>query len=215
MYTSPEIVIGFHGCDKKVADEVIKNGGNLSKSENSYDWLGHGIYFWEGSYERALEWAKNNRSVTEPAVVGAFVKLGNCLDLLDSKHLSMVKTTHEILVEECKQLGETLPQNKVFHNGVSFVRDLDCKVILRLQQLNNESIMSELNLPDANKQNKRKIQNHVNFIDSIRGMFPEGNALYDGAGFRDKNHIQLCIINPNCILGYFDPRQRSTWFKPL
>ncbi len=42
-------------------------------------------------------------------------------------------------------------------------------------------------------------------------MFPEGNPLYDGAGFRDKNHIQICIRNQNCIKAIFDPRV-YTWF---
>ena len=64
-------------------------------------------------------------------------------------------------------------------------------------------------------QNKRKIQCHPNCIDSVRGMSPEGNELYPGAGFLNQNHIQLCIINPNSIIGYFEPRQQSNWYKKL
>jgi len=79
MYTSPEIVLGFHGCDKKIADSVIKEGKGLNQSENKYDWLGHGIYFWEGSDDRAIEWAKNNSKVENPAVIGAIIKLGRKL----------------------------------------------------------------------------------------------------------------------------------------
>jgi hypothetical protein len=213
MYTSPEIVIGFHGCDKNIADNVIRHGGSLLKSENSYDWLGHGVYFWEGSYERALEWAKQHRAIKEPAVVGAFIKLGNCIDLLDSKYLKMVKTAYGILSKECEKLGEELPKNKRFEGGISFVRDLDCKVMLRLQKLNNDQISNELKLANSSGKNKIKIQNHPNFIDSVRGMFPEGNELYEGAGFREKNHIQLCIINPNSIIGYFEPRQTDHSYK--
>jgi hypothetical protein len=213
MYTSPEIVIGFHGCDKAIADKVIKQGASLLKSENSYDWLGHGVYFWEGSQERALEWANQNKSIKEPAVVGAFIKLGHCIDLLDSKYLKMVKTAYEMLSSECEQLGEELPTNKTFKHGISFIRDLDCKVILRLQQLNKAKIMEELNLSNATGKNKKKIQNHPNFIDSVRGMFPEGGELYEGAGFREKNHIQLCIVNPNSIIGYFEPRKNDASYK--
>ncbi len=98
-------------------------------------------------------------------------------------------------------------------NKISFNRELDCEVILRLHQLNKEEIMKDLGLEDDTGQNKRKIQSHPNYIDSVRGMFPEGKALYKGAGFRSKNHIQLCITNPNCILGYFEHRTPSTWFK--
>ncbi|MBB1441019.1 hypothetical protein H5202_20645 [Shewanella sp. SG41-4] len=75
--------------------------------------------------------------------------------------------------------------------------------------------MQDLNLPNMSGQNKRKIQNHPEFIDSVRGMFPEGDELYNGAGFRDKNHIQLCIVNPNCIIGFFDPIQHNSWYKSI
>ena len=105
---------------------AIKQGSHLSNSENDYDWLGHGIYFWEGSYDRALEWAKKNPKVKNPAVIGAFIKLGNCIDLLDSEHLEQVSSTYEILKSECKKLGQELPQNKVRVGGISFIRELDC-----------------------------------------------------------------------------------------
>lgn len=36
--------------------------------------------------------------------------------------------------------------------------------------------------------------------------FCEGQELYPNAGFREKNHIQICVCNPNCIKGYFLPR---------
>ncbi len=215
MYVSPGVVVGFHGCDRTVFEKVIKQGEHLSNSENDYDWLGHGIYFWEGSYERAFEWAKKSPKVKTPAVIGAFIKLGNCIDLLDSEHLKKVKSAYEILKSECEKLGQNLPQNKHNISGVSLVRELDCKVVLRLQQLNNELIAEDLGFSGVTGTNKRKIQNHIQFIDSVRGMFPEGDELYEGAGFRAKSHIQLCIINPNSIMGYFDPIQHNSWYKKL
>ena len=54
----PQIVLGFHGCDKNTFKNVIIKGQHLKNSNNNYDWLGHGIYFWENSYVRALDWAK-------------------------------------------------------------------------------------------------------------------------------------------------------------
>ncbi|MFZ2726271.1 MAG: hypothetical protein WAX77_08485 [Methylococcaceae bacterium] len=132
MYITPEIVIGFHGCDKFVADAVFKEGKELSKSENSYDWLGHGIYFWEGSYERAWEWARNKKEankIDEPAVIGAFIKLGYCLDLLDSKHIKTVKLAHNILLDESQKTGVKLPENTNYKLDISFYRHLDCTVM--------------------------------------------------------------------------------------
>jgi hypothetical protein len=43
-------------------------------------------------------------------------------------------------------------------------------------------------------------------FDSVRGVFWEGKPLYPNAGFAEKNHIQICVCNPNCIKGYFLPR---------
>lgn len=215
MHVTPGVVIGFHGCDKKIFDKVIKNGEHLSDSENDYDWLGKGKYFGEGSYERALQWAKDSSKIKRPSVVGAFIKLGNCIDLLDSKHLREIKITYNILEEECNKLGDPLPVNSVNKDNVSLVRELDCKVISRHIQFNNEIIADELGLIDIKGSNKRKVQNHPNFFDSVRGMFPEGKELYKGAGFREKNHIQLCIINPNSIIGYFNPINKNNWYKQI
>lgn len=47
-------------------------------------------------------------------------------------------------------------------------------------------------------------------FDSVRGVFVEGDKLYQGAGFNRKNHIQICIRNPNCIKGYFIPRELTS-----
>jgi hypothetical protein len=59
----------------------------------SKDWLGTGIYFWENSARRALDWAKfakehpkfTRTQVRHPFVVGAIIDLGNCLDLLEAE----------------------------------------------------------------------------------------------------------------------------------
>ena len=42
------LVIGFHGCDQSVVEKVIAGKTELLASTNDYDWLGNGIYFWEG-----------------------------------------------------------------------------------------------------------------------------------------------------------------------
>lgn len=47
--------------------------------------------------------------------------------------------------------------------------------------------------------------------DSVRGVFVEGKPIFEGAGIYDKTHAQICIRNPNCILGYFVPRERVAW----
>ena len=46
-------------------------------------------------------------------------------------------------------------------------------------------------------------------FDSTRGLFLEGSPVYEGAGIRLKNHIQICIRNKNCIKGFFIPREAT------
>ena len=50
-------IIAYHGCDESVVRRVLLTGEHLAASENDYDWLGYGIYFWEFGPERAFEWA--------------------------------------------------------------------------------------------------------------------------------------------------------------
>ena len=41
---------------------------------------------------------------------------------------------------------------------------------------------------------------------TVRGFFVEGEALYEGAGLRNQDHIQLCVRDTACIVGFFLPR---------
>ena len=80
MYsTVSSFVLGFHGCDKTVAEGIFSgHSKHLLASQNQYDWLGHGIYFWENSPDRALDYARQQMSrkvgqkaIKDPAVIGA------------------------------------------------------------------------------------------------------------------------------------------------
>lgn len=81
----PSVVPGFHGTTKTIAESVLCDSGALEISNNDYNWLGKGIYFWEGDPSRAMLWAENKCArrvpVEQPAVVGAIIDLGNCLTL--------------------------------------------------------------------------------------------------------------------------------------
>lgn len=189
MYsTLPNFVFGFHGCDKSVYDEVISRGGILNPSENDYDWLGHGVYFWEGNLQRAYEFAeeqKGRNKIRDVAVIGAVLDLGYCLNLMNSESLEIVKKGYETLADFNNLLGAEMPINK---GGPDLLlRQLDCSVIQMVHQYNTAE--------------------NIRQYDSIRGLFTEGDPLYPNAGFKEKNHIQLCIRNPNCIKGYFSPRE--------
>jgi hypothetical protein len=135
VYSSrPGLVIGFHGCDKSVRDAVVNNQTMLHISENGYDWLGRGMYFWENNLLRALHFAQEQ--------------------------------------QKKPQKGK--------------------------DPIGEPSVLS----------NPRP-------YDSVRAVFIEGEPVYPSAGFHEKTHIQLCIRNPNCIKGFFIPREKDPqWVLP-
>src|SRR5713101_2222286 len=72
-------VVGYHGCDLDVARRLLTHELDIAPSENDYDWLGRGAYFWVDSPQRGIECAieKSKRNEIEsPCVVGAFMHLG-------------------------------------------------------------------------------------------------------------------------------------------
>ena len=114
------LILAFHGCDASVANKVFGTNHHLSSSENDDDWLGHGVYFWENNPERALEWAGKKGS---PAVIGAILDLGLCLDLTESVGCKEVKQAHQLL----KDSSKSMPVNR---SGPDTKRRyLDCAVI--------------------------------------------------------------------------------------
>ena len=187
------LVIGFHGCDQSVVEKVIAGKTELLASTNDYDWLGSGIYFWENNEERAWQWAtelskRSNSSIKTPAVIGAVIDLGYCFDLTDSSYLQELKNAYDVLKETCHNLDKELPKNKPIGNSDELLlRRLDCSVVQTALELNKKA--------------------NVHPYDSVKGVFWEGQELYPNAGFREKNHIQICVCNPNCIKGYFLPRE--------
>lgn len=188
----PSFSLGFHGCDKAVADAVFDGRRTLRASENDYDWLGHGIYFWENSPERALEYAntllqhprRTTGQIKVPAVVGAVIDLGKCLNLLDAESILLVKNSHEELSATMTKAGKSMPVNRA-PAGLRelLLRHLDCAVIEFVHRIR----LSDGKVP----------------FDSVRAAFIEGDPIYQNAGFHDRTHIQICVRDARCIKGYF------------
>ncbi|MDO9179508.1 MAG: hypothetical protein Q7U16_14500 [Agitococcus sp.] len=195
MYsTKPALVYGFHGLDEDVAFKILNQQDNLLPSTNDYDLLGTGIYFWENNLERASQYAEldSKRQATKiikPFVLGALIDLGNCLDLLDQKHLDFLTFAYSEMRRSLEEQELPLPSNGQFgQNDFDFrKRELDCAVIRYAHQL---------------------ACNDGEIFDSVRAAFWEGETLYEGAGFRKQNHIQIAVLNPNCIKAVFLPRKR-------
>jgi hypothetical protein len=177
---------------------VLSGKTSLSPSENPYDWLGHGIYFWENSPQRARDWAKflaagrrkSARAISRPFVLGAIIDLGLCLDLTEAASLELVRESHTRMTELFEVSGRPLPVNEpaVSADADLLLRNLDCAVINYVHAVREEEALAP--------------------YDSVRGAFFEGRPLYPGAGISAKTHLQICVRNPRQIRGYFRPLQK-------
>lgn len=194
MYASA-FVLGFHGCDESLGEEILAGRKHLTASTNSHDWLGHGIYFWENSPARALEWAKFIQAhpnwfgsrISKPFAIGAIIDLGLCLDLTEASSLAGVRSAYEQMKFVFDALDIPLPENE---RGGSRDEDLvkrhfDCAVINYLHSL--------------------RASYDLRPYDSVRGAFLEGQPLYPGARIMEKIHIQICVRQTAQIRGYFRP----------
>lgn len=184
------LVIGYHGCDAQTVNDVLLNDQPLKLSENEYDWLGKGIYFWEYGPQRAEHWAceeaKRSGKIKTPAVLGAYIHLGNCFDLLDVRNTELLKSLYPEFVRICAEKKIPLPQNKSpGGSGEDLVlRFRDCAVVnWCLDQLKDTTDYQ-----------------------TVRCVFSEGSAAFDGSKILLKSHIQIAVRDPDCIVGFFKPK---------
>jgi hypothetical protein len=126
----PSFVLGFHGCDVSVGESILSGkSAHITTSENAYDWLGSGVYFWEGSPQRALEFAQEavrskhltRGTIKNPFVLGAIIDLGICCNLVDSAALGELATAHQGLMQAVQNSGSAMPENKGSERGARFL----------------------------------------------------------------------------------------------
>jgi len=181
-------IVGYHGCDRSIAEKVLSNKTHLQQSANDYDWLGPGIYFWVDSPERGYEWAeaqaaRKSPKIKDPYVIGAFIHPGLCLNLTDYGVMDEIKAAYDIFHQISNVAGTPIPKNKKQDHGIFQLRHLDCAVIKAVHDLRKQG-----QEPD---------------YDTVYGVFEEGGELFPGSGFREKTHVQIAVRNLDCIIGYF------------
>ncbi|MBL8572516.1 MAG: hypothetical protein JNM13_02445 [Hyphomicrobiaceae bacterium] len=190
-------VLGYHGCDEAVGRRILNGDEDIVHSDKDYDWLGPGAYFWEADPVRALEWARQKAKSdprVRPFVLGAVIDRGNCLDLLARHNLEILKGAYASFEQIRRQSRLEMPINlnaRDDPNQDKLIRRLDCAVIRHLHQM------------IARKSSRDPAWRP---FDTVRGMFVEGDDLYPGAGFKAKSHVQIAVVNPECMLGFFIPR---------
>jgi hypothetical protein len=186
-------IIGYHGCDRLTAERVLLGRGRLSPSQNDYDWLGGGIYFWEYGLERALDWAqevskRHPKRIRQPAVLGAIIHSGVCFDLLDVRFTTYLGRLYPKFLEAMEARGFPVPENEdpPGHRRGLVLRKRDCAVLNWV-------------IPFAEAEQGVRFQ-------TVRCMFQEGKPAFQGSAVRMKSHIQVAVRDPASILGYFRPQ---------
>lgn len=105
-------IIAYHGCDAGIAERLLRGEG-FRMSQNDYDWLGEGIYFWEYGADRAMKFALDQQrrgKVATPAIVGALIQLGQCFDLMDTRFTGELPFAFEMLQKLYEEKGRPLPE---------------------------------------------------------------------------------------------------------
>ena len=183
------VVLGYHGCNTPDSVEFVHQLlagtariADWRPSDNPYDWLGRGIYFWEPGPERARQWAGNDGSV-----IGAVIQLGRCFDLTDVNDTRLLRAAYNTVVEEYQEKGLELPKN----DGRDLkLRKLDCLVINRfMKAMENE-------LAGADEAFRYQ---------TVRCAFEEGDEAFPDSMLKMETHVQIALRDPSCILGVFRP----------
>jgi hypothetical protein len=184
-------VVGYHGCDTALGRKVLLGDAQLEPSDNNYDWLGRGIYFWEHGPARAMEFAVNEAKrkpskIKEPFVLGAYIYLGNCFDLLDVAFTSVLGDVYPAFIADLQGRGEPAPENeRPREDGTKLLHALDRAVIefaIKLAETDGD------------------------LFDSVRGVFVEGDRAFPGSEICCQSHIQVAVRNADCVIGYFKPK---------
>jgi len=181
-HLSTSFVLAYHGCDRDLGEKLLSGTKSFQPSDNDYDWLGPGVYFWESNPYRALEFAreklKRGEAIRRPFVVGAVIDLGQCLDLTTKDSLENLRDAHRSLLETIPS-GGSLPVN----GPEDWRRRLDCAVIQWFHKI----------LQDSGAES----------VDTVRGIFTEGDPIYPGSKFLEKTHVQIAVANVACIKAVF------------
>ena len=163
---------GYHGTSHSKAIDILRCG--FRASDNDYDWLGTGIYFFQDAPIRAKQWAKQQYP-ENPAVIRSLIRLDNCIDLFDISWQPLLKNVYNPFVEQYQATNRPLPKQ---NPDRSKAHRLDCAFL-------NYSI--------------EYIAMQGQTIDSVRAAFMEGDRLFPNSAIFDLTHVQIAIRNPALI----------------
>lgn len=203
------IVLAYHGCDVNTRDGLVR--GNLAPhiSKNPYDWLGDGMYFFEGDPARALKLATfshNNpqklltkQPIATPAVVGAILEVERWLDLTTQDGITNFTTAASTVIDAHKSEGTELPTNRPAFEGDEDLlhRSFDraaCQMVHVFRNLLHKDAL-------ASGQTEKIVATAP--YQASRGAFEQGKPIAPASSLCADTHIQIAVHDLSCIKGWF------------
>jgi hypothetical protein len=166
------LVEGYHGTTANGAQNILSGG--YKPSVNPYDWLGHGVYFFQDGAKRAADFARRYSSPQEEIVVlKSEIRLfqHQCLDFLDTTWNDVIREVYSIFVAKAGQ-NPDLKQDE-------WRRELDCTVI----NLACETVLPDLGID----------------VDAVRAPFDEGDPIFPNSKIYTLSHVQIAVRNLDVI----------------
>jgi hypothetical protein len=194
-------VFGYHGTTQAAAKAILSDPTNFILSAGAGDWLGAGIYFFENSYQKGLEWARRSAGKTRPpslrqqeAVLGCEIDLTNCLDFCDPTQTAEFRNWVDVHIN---------------------TPDLDMQHAPRLLSAKaREFSISDYPYRHAKNSDRYKFQYKINVLDkgvidaflatmrpakrftSVRAPFNSGRQLFPNSYLFHNSQIQIAVRDP-------------------
>lgn len=237
-----QVIVAYHGCDITTRDDLVTGKiKSLKPSENPYDWLGDGIYFYESDRDRAMQYASYSaehcelhltaKAIGTPAVVGAVLDVSRWLDITTQPGIQHFKAALKTLETGLAQKNAALPENRPAFDGdqENLHRALDRAIFQTVHSMREKSQQNALAAG-----NTQDVMAYAPF-QAVRGAFTQGAAISAHSAIHGQSHIQIALRDSSCVLGWFlvpgdklctpgesseaqvrleDARQRKTKAKP-
>ncbi|MQA23031.1 hypothetical protein [Rugamonas rivuli] len=197
---SSTALVAYHGCDITTRDDLVSGRQqHLHHSDNRYDWLGPGAYFFEGDFERALLFAQAShlnperrytaKPIATPAAVGAVLQVQDWLDMTTQAGIKEFSSAYQAFTAGLTVTGTPVPENRP-------ASDTDTDVIYRV--LDN-AVFTWLHQARASQQPPRPS------FQAVRAAFHQGDKVAPTSGFHVSTHIQISLLDNKCVVGWFLP----------
>ena len=167
--TKPREIDGFHGTSIEAADSILSNGFTIS--QNSYDWLGDGVYFFQDAPLRAREWALE-RHGNGAMTLKARIRLADCMDFLDVMWASLLSDFYDEFLGHLKLSSIPLPAQ------TTGAHRLDSAVINYAAGILHEKGIN---------------------VRSVRAAFSEGIPAFPNSAICNLSHVQIAVRDLSVI----------------